>query len=55
MGLLCVPLVFTAPPDERATVVGYVAITLVLAVGAGVREGEDPAPPGAAAAVENAR
>jgi Na+/proline symporter len=31
VGLLCVPLVFTAPPDERATAIGYVAITLVLA------------------------
>jgi len=31
VGLLCVPFVLTAPPGERATVVGYVAITLVLA------------------------
>jgi SSS family solute:Na+ symporter len=31
VGLLCVPIAFTAPPGERATVVGYVAITLVLA------------------------
>ena len=32
IGLLCLPLAFTAPPGERATVAGYVAITLVLAV-----------------------
>ena len=34
VGLLCVPFAFTAPAGERATVVGYVAITLVLAAGA---------------------
>ena len=32
VGLLCVPLAFTAPAGERATVVGYVAMTLALAV-----------------------
>jgi solute:Na+ symporter, SSS family len=32
VGLLCLPLVFTAAPSERGTVWGYVAITLVLAV-----------------------
>jgi hypothetical protein len=31
VGLLCLPLVFTAPAAERATAVGYVAITLALA------------------------
>jgi SSS family solute:Na+ symporter len=31
VGLLCVPLVFTAPADERATAIGYVVITLALA------------------------
>jgi Na+/proline symporter len=31
VGLLCLPFVLTAPPGERATVVGYVAITLALA------------------------
>jgi SSS family transporter len=31
VGLLCLPFVFTAPPEERATAAGYVAITLVLA------------------------
>ena len=31
VGLLCVPFVFTAPPGERATAIGYVAITLALA------------------------
>ena len=32
VGLLCVPLLFTASADERPTVVGYVAITLAVAV-----------------------
>jgi Na+/proline symporter len=32
VGLLCLPLVFTAAPSERGTVWGYVGITLVLAV-----------------------
>jgi SSS family transporter len=32
IGLLCLPLLLTAAPGERATVVGYVSITLVLAV-----------------------
>jgi SSS family transporter len=31
VGLLCVPLVFTAPAEERATAIGYVVITLALA------------------------
>jgi hypothetical protein len=31
VGLLCLPFVFTARPEERATAVGYVAITLALA------------------------
>ena len=33
VGLLCLPFVFTAPPGERVTAIGYVAITLVLAAG----------------------
>jgi len=32
VGLLCLPLAFTAQAGERATVVGYVAITLALAI-----------------------
>jgi solute:Na+ symporter, SSS family len=31
VGLLCVPFVFTAPPDQRAIAGGYVALTLALA------------------------
>jgi len=31
VGLLCVPFVFTAPPDERSIAAGYVGITLALA------------------------
>jgi hypothetical protein len=48
VGLLCVPFVLTAAPSERATAVGYVAITLALAaalafVGGGTaRASEDP-------------
>jgi solute:Na+ symporter, SSS family len=32
VGLLCVPLVFTAPAGERSTVIAYSAITLALAL-----------------------
>jgi solute:Na+ symporter, SSS family len=32
VGLMCVPLVFTAPVGERSTAVAYVAITLALAL-----------------------
>jgi SSS family transporter len=46
VGLLCLPFVFTAPPGERATAAGYVAITLVLAAGLAFVRGktvrEDP-------------
>jgi hypothetical protein len=47
VGLLCVPLAFTAPAGERATVVGYVAMTLALAVALSLVRGktagrEDP-------------
>jgi len=43
VGLLCLPFVLTAPPGERATAVGYVAITLVLAgMLRGVRGGGMP-------------
>ena len=31
IGLLCLPLVFTSPPGERWTAIGYVGITLLLA------------------------
>ena len=33
IGLLCLPLLFTAAPGERATVIGYVGLTLLLAAG----------------------
>jgi SSS family transporter len=44
VGLLCVPFVFTAAPDERATVVGYVATTLALAAGLTFVRGRERAP-----------
>jgi len=44
VGLLCIPFAFTAAPDERGTVVAYVAITLAVAVSlAFVRGRRDPA------------
>jgi SSS family transporter len=40
VGVLCIPFIFTAPPDERGIAAGYVAITLALAaVLRGVRPG----------------
>ncbi|HXK12446.1 MAG TPA: hypothetical protein VMT70_22600 [Vicinamibacteria bacterium] len=33
IGILCLPLVFTSPPGERGTAIGYVGITLLLAAG----------------------
>lgn len=44
VGLLCLPLAFTSPAAERATVVGYVAITLALAAGLSFVRGGPPAP-----------
>jgi solute:Na+ symporter, SSS family len=46
VGLLCVPLVFTAAPDERATAIGYVAITLGLAVALAFVKGRSGGPRG---------
>jgi hypothetical protein len=43
VGLLCVPLVFTAPAHERATAIGYVAITLALAASLAFVRGSRPA------------
>jgi hypothetical protein len=43
VGLFCVPLVFTAPAEQRPTVVGYVAITLALAAGLAFVRGKAPA------------
>jgi hypothetical protein len=45
VGLLCVPLVFTAPADQRATVVGYVAITLALSAALSFVKGKTAAQP----------
>jgi Na+/proline symporter len=42
VGLLCLPFVLTAPPVERATAVGYVGITLVLAVALAFVRGKTP-------------
>ena len=53
VGLLCVPLVFTAPADERATAIGYVAITLALAAALTFIKGKPPESP--AATLEDAR
>jgi hypothetical protein len=53
VGLLCLPFLLTAPPSERATVVGYVAITLTLAVGLAFVRGRATAP--AATALESTR
>lgn len=45
VGLLCLPFVFTAPPEERATAAGYVAITLVLAAALALVKGRAEAAP----------
>jgi hypothetical protein len=42
VGLLCVPFVFTAPPDERSIAAGYVAITLALAASLLLVRGKTP-------------
>jgi SSS family transporter len=44
VGLLCVPFAFTAPPGERATVIGYVALTLALAASLALIRGSRPSP-----------
>ena len=45
VGLLCVPFAFTAPADERGTVVAYVAITLALAAALAFVRGPQRAAP----------
>jgi Na+/proline symporter len=52
VGLLCLPLAFTAPAGERATVVGYVAITLALATALWFVRGKAPGSPAPAATLE---
>ena len=42
VGVLCVPLVFSAPAEERATVIGYVVITLALATALAFVKGKTP-------------
>jgi hypothetical protein len=54
VGLLCLPLVFSAPAEERATAIGYVGITLALAVGLALIKGKKPAS-SAPVAVEDVR
>ena len=44
VGLLCVPLAFTAPTEERATVIGYVVLTLALAASLALIRGSRPSP-----------
>jgi hypothetical protein len=44
VGLLCVPLVLTAPAEERATAIGYVVITLALAAALTFIKGKTPEP-----------
>jgi len=48
VGLLCLPIVFVAPPGERATAAGYVAITLALAAALAFVRGRNPEPPDSA-------
>lgn len=55
VGLLCAPLAFTAPPEQRATVVGYVLITLALAAGLAFVRGKAAPLPSAPAAEEITR
>jgi SSS family solute:Na+ symporter len=40
VGVLCVPLIFTAAPEERGTAIGYVALTLALAFGLSFVQGK---------------
>ena len=55
VGLLCLPLAFTAPAGERATVVEYVATTLALAVALAFVRGRGAATPGPAVPLESVR
>ncbi len=55
VGLLCLPLAFTAPGGDRATVVEYVAITLAVAVALSFVRGRGPAAPAPAVALESVR
>jgi hypothetical protein len=55
VGLLCLPLAFTAPAGEGTTVVAYVSITLALAVALAFVRGRGPALPVPAAALESAK
>jgi solute:Na+ symporter, SSS family len=55
VGLLCVPLVFTTPAGERATVVAYLAITLALAGALAFVRGKPIGPPLPTPEVERTR
>jgi hypothetical protein len=45
VGVLCLPLIFTAAPEERGTAIGYVALTLALAFGLAFVRGKREATP----------
>src|SRR5262245_42767240 len=55
VGLLCLPLVFTAPPDQRSTVIAYVLITLAVAAGLAFVRGSAPLRSSAGAVAEPSR
>ena len=55
VGLLCLPFVWTAPPDERATALAYFAITLVLAVALAFVRGRPSGPRAASPVLETTR
>jgi Na+/proline symporter len=55
VGVLCLPLAFTAPAGERATVVGYVAITLALATALWFVRGKAPGSSAPRATLESVR
>jgi hypothetical protein len=55
VGLLCLPFVFTARAGERATALGYVAITLVLALALSFVRSPSAAPRADTPALEKAR
>lgn len=55
VGLLCLPFVFTAAPGERGTALGYVAMTLALALALAFVRSPQPLARASAPALENAR
>jgi SSS family transporter len=55
VGLLCIPLAAMAPPAERGTAIGYVAITLALAAGLAFVRGRRTSPAQGVAALEGSK